>query len=64
MNPAASVPEGSDSRDAVEKLYFARGVLEILKGTGLFNFLIDRAIADVDDVARELETLLAATRST
>ena len=52
--PVSSHTQAPDGRDACEKVYFARGVLEILKGTGLFNFLIDRAIADLDAVIQEM----------
>ena len=43
-----------DGREVCDKIGFARGVLEILKGTGLFNFLIDRAIQDLDSAAEEI----------
>ena len=47
----------SDERTFDERILFARGVLDILKGTGLFNFLIDQAIQDLDVVAGSLKNL-------
>jgi len=37
-----------------EKLLFPRGVLVLLRETGLFNSLIDKAIEDMDSVLEEL----------
>ena len=45
----------SDERTSDERILFARGVLDILKGTGLFNFLIEQAIQDLDAVAESLK---------
>lgn len=53
-----------DPSDAQEKILFARGVLEILRGTGLFNFLIERAIHDLDAVSADLQARSENTPST
>lgn len=55
MNGSLEPPTVEAGRTAAERIGFALGVLDILKGTRLFNLLIDRAIDDLHAVAAGLE---------
>lgn len=50
LDPIAPVPSALR-----EKLAFARSFLVVLRETRLFDPLIDRAIADLDEAAEEYE---------
>ena len=43
-----------DPDGVTERLLFARGVLKILKDTGLYNELVDNAIEDLNGVLKAI----------
>jgi hypothetical protein len=49
-----------DSDELMQTLAFQRGVLTLLKDTGLFNVYIEKAIEDIDLLMEKLPTASSA----